>query len=80
VTIGENSIIGAGAVVTCDIPPNVIAGGNPAKIIRHLDPDKPITTRKDRFSDVDEMNHALETAEKQSLKGNTLFGWIRSLL
>jgi len=80
VTIGENSIIGAGAVVTCDIPPNVIAAGNPAKTIKHLDPDKPVTTRKERFSDIDEMNNALETAEKQSLKGNTLLGWIRSLL
>ncbi len=80
VTIGENSIIGAGSVVTCDIPDNVIAGGNPAKILKHLDPDRPITARKDRFSDVDEMNHALETAERQSLKNNSLMGWIRSLL
>jgi acetyltransferase-like isoleucine patch superfamily enzyme len=80
VTIGENSIIGAGAVVTCNIPPNVIAAGNPAKIIKQLDPDKPITTRKDRFSDIDKMNHALESAERKSLKGNTLFGWIKSLL
>ncbi|MBQ9531050.1 MAG: sugar O-acetyltransferase [Eubacterium sp.] len=37
VTIGENSIIAAGAVVTRDIPPNCIAGGVPAKVIRELD-------------------------------------------
>lgn len=36
VTIGENSIIGAGSVVTKDIPPNVVAAGVPAKIIRKL--------------------------------------------
>lgn len=36
VTIGENSIIGAGSVVTRDIPANVIAAGNPCKIIRNL--------------------------------------------
>ncbi|MCX8130823.1 MAG: acyltransferase [Clostridia bacterium] len=36
VTIGENSIIAAGSVVTGDIPPNVIAGGVPAKVIRNL--------------------------------------------
>ena len=35
VTIGENSIIGAASVVTKDIPPNVIAVGNPAKVIKH---------------------------------------------
>jgi len=34
VTIGENSIIGAGAVVTKDVPPNSIAAGVPAKIIK----------------------------------------------
>jgi acetyltransferase-like isoleucine patch superfamily enzyme len=36
VTIGENSVIGAGSVVTKDIPSNVIAAGNPCKIIKHL--------------------------------------------
>ena len=36
VTIGENSVIGAGAVVTRDIPANVVAVGNPARVIRHL--------------------------------------------
>ncbi|OPX55591.1 transferase hexapeptide (six repeat-containing protein) [Oceanospirillum multiglobuliferum] len=36
VTIGENSIIGSGSVVTKDIPANVIAAGNPAKVVRHL--------------------------------------------
>lgn len=36
VTIGENSIIGAGSVVTKDIPANVIAAGNPCKVIREL--------------------------------------------
>ena len=37
VTIGENSIVAAGAVVTRDIPPNCIAAGVPAKIIRKID-------------------------------------------
>ena len=37
VTIGENSIIAAGSVVTKDVPPNVIVGGNPAKILKKLD-------------------------------------------
>jgi acetyltransferase-like isoleucine patch superfamily enzyme len=36
VTIGENAIIGANAVVTHDIPPNCIAVGVPARIIRYL--------------------------------------------
>jgi acetyltransferase-like isoleucine patch superfamily enzyme len=40
IIIGENAIIGAGSVVTRDVPPNTIAAGNPAKIIRKLDKHK----------------------------------------
>ena len=36
VTIGENSVVGAGSVVTKDIPDNEIWGGNPAKHIRSI--------------------------------------------
>jgi len=37
VIIGNNSIIGAGAVVTKDVPPNCVVVGNPAKIIRKIE-------------------------------------------
>lgn len=36
VTIGENAIVGTGAVVTKDIPDNCIAVGNPAHVIRRI--------------------------------------------
>ena len=41
VSIGENSIIGAGAVVTRSIPANSVAVGNPARVIKALDPSMP---------------------------------------
>ena len=36
VTIGENSVVAAGAVVTKDVPDNVVVGGNPAKVIKEI--------------------------------------------
>src|SRR5580658_8395596 len=36
VTVSENSVVAAGSVVTRDIPPNTLAGGNSAKVIRQL--------------------------------------------
>ena len=37
VTIGENSVIGAGSIVNKDVPKNALAIGNPAKVIRSLE-------------------------------------------
>jgi len=36
VAIGENAIVGAGSVVTKDVPANAIVAGNPAKVLRYL--------------------------------------------
>ena len=37
VTIGENSVVAAGAVVTKSIPPNVVVAGNPAVVVKNFD-------------------------------------------
>jgi acetyltransferase-like isoleucine patch superfamily enzyme len=39
VTIGENAVVAAGAVVTKDVPAGVMVGGNPARVIRPVDED-----------------------------------------
>jgi maltose O-acetyltransferase len=39
VTIGHNTVVGAGAVVTRDLPADVVAVGNPARIVRRIGPD-----------------------------------------
>jgi acetyltransferase-like isoleucine patch superfamily enzyme len=36
-SIGENAIVGAGSVVTKDVPSNSIVAGNPAKVLRHIE-------------------------------------------
>ena len=37
IIVGENSIIGAGAIVNKDVPANVVVAGNPAKVIREIE-------------------------------------------
>lgn len=37
ITIGENAIVGAGSVVTKDVPPNAIVAGNPARVMRYIE-------------------------------------------
>jgi galactoside O-acetyltransferase len=50
VTIGKNSVIGAGSVVTKDIPENCIAAGNPCHVIREIGPrDETYFYRDDRI-------------------------------
>lgn len=36
VTIGDNTVVGAGSIVSCSLPANVVAAGNPARVIRAL--------------------------------------------
>ena len=40
ITIGENAIVGAGSVVTKDVPANAIVAGNPAKILRFVNQER----------------------------------------
>lgn len=42
VTIGENAIVGAGSVVTRSVPQNAIVAGNPARVLRFLEPAAPV--------------------------------------
>ena len=54
VTIGDNVVIGAGSVVTKDIPDNVIAAGNPCRIIRTITEEDRDFYYRDRRFDVDD--------------------------
>ncbi len=54
VTVGDNSVIGAGSVVTKDVPPGVIAAGNPCRVIRTItDADRDFYFRDRRFDVTD---------------------------
>eukprot|EP00439_Symbiodinium_sp_Y106_P089341 s1_g1877.t1 len=80
VTIGENSIIGAGSVVTRDIPANVVAAGNPAKVLKSLDPAKEFRKRSDMLGDVDVVDHEFDQLNRYLLRHNTIFTWLRSIV
>ena len=80
VSIGENSVVGAGAVVVEDIPPNTVAAGNPARVVKRLDPERPMTTRRDWFADPMRLKRDLETWDRALLEDNSLGGWMRYLI
>lgn len=80
VTVGKNSIVGAGAVVTKSIPPNTISAGNPAKIVKTLNPAERITGRAQWFSDPEQLSKDLDRIDREMLRGNSFFHWIRHLL
>lgn len=80
VTVGKNSIVGAGAVVSRSIPDNCVAAGNPAKVVKHLDADRPVNGRGVIFENLEATRDLLEAADRDAHKGNSLAGWLRALL
>jgi acetyltransferase-like isoleucine patch superfamily enzyme len=79
VSVGKNSIIGASSVVAQDIPENSIAVGNPAKVVKTLDPDREIITRAQMFENPDEMAAYIDRLDRYLLKDNSFLNWIRML-
>ena len=77
--IGENSIIGAGSVVSGEVPANVVFAGNPAKEIKKLD-EKSFKTRESLFSESSTYLEDLLTIEKKTLEHNSLINWLKSLI
>ncbi len=80
VTIGENSIVGAGSVVISSIPPNTIAAGNPAKVVKHLDPEKKFVKRSEWFADPAMLAKEIDEIDRDKLKRNTIGHWLRTLV
>ena len=71
VTIGENSVIGAGSVVTSSIPANTIAAGSPARVIRPLDEDRKIKTRAEWYADPAALFEEIDRIDREKLGDNT---------
>lgn len=80
VTIGRNSVVGAGSVVAKSLPANVIAVGNPARVVRTLDPDRPLRLRSELYADPPALEAEMDKLESYFLHGNSFFGWLRALV
>ena len=80
VTIGRNTVVGAGAVVVHDLPANCVAAGNPARVVKPLDPQKSLVKRQQWFADPDRLARDFAALDRDMLAGNSLFGWLRALL
>ena len=80
VSIGENSIIGAGSVVTNDIPANVIAAGNPARVVKELDTGKKLIKREDMLADGAELAIQMDGLERWMRAENRWLRWFRALI
>ena len=54
--------------------------GNPAKVVRHLDVNEKITTRESFFSDPALLSIYFDEMDRETLRKNTVFHWLRYLL
>lgn len=80
VTIGENSVIAARAVVTRDVPANVVVAGNPAKVVKELDPERALVTRMDYFKDPVGLEQFFDAVDREVLAGNSFWRWLWSVV
>jgi acetyltransferase-like isoleucine patch superfamily enzyme len=78
VSIGVNSVVAARAVVTRDVPANVVVAGNPARVVKELDPERGFTTRMDLFADPAGLETFFAGVDREVLAGNSLPRWLWS--
>lgn len=79
VTIGKNTVVGARSLVVNDLPDHCVAAGNPARVIRELDPNAAYYSRSDVVADQAYLDRLYEL-ERYITKDNTLMGFLRYLL
>jgi acetyltransferase-like isoleucine patch superfamily enzyme len=80
VTIGANSVVGAGAVVVDAVPGNVVVAGNPARVVKHLDPGETFTKRSRWFARPERLARDIDDLDRLMLGRNTYLGWLRQLI
>lgn len=77
VTIGENSVVGAGSVVTKNIPANTVAAGNPARVIKQINPQRKMLKRDFLFKNGDFYWQNQVELDRYLTAGNTWLNWLK---
>ena len=80
VSIGDNSVVAARAVVTRDVPANVVVAGNPARVVKALDPARDMVTRLDYFADPEGQRRFFDAVDREVLADNSVWRWLGSLV
>lgn len=80
VTVGENSVVAAGAMVTRDVPDNVVVAGNPARVVKKLDRSERRRTRMDMFADPAATAQFFDDVDRDVLEGNSFWFWVWTLI
>ncbi len=80
VSIGENSVVAANAVVTKDVAANTVVAGNPAKKVRDLDPAENFKTRGEFFADPISLQREYDNIDRMVLQGNSFWRWLAGLI
>lgn len=78
VTIGRNSVVGAGAVVSSSVPAHTVVAGNPAREVKKLDPSGPFITRSSLFQDPATERLKEDYLYALTLRDNSIRHWLRT--
>lgn len=80
VSIGENTVVGAGSVVASSLPANIVAAGNPAREIKKLDETIALNKRETMFLDRESYDKTMAYLHYLNHKDNSYMGWLRELI
>lgn len=78
VTLGRNSVVGAGSVVVDDVPSDTVVAGNPARAVKVLESGRPLRRRQDLLADPEALDREMDAVDRMVHGDNGWLHWLRS--